>query len=45
MHAVASDSLGIPQDSRDAFRLLQQAGWMDDDLSRRMQNMVGFRNV
>ena len=45
MHAVASDSLGIPQDSRDAFRLLQQAGWIDGDLSHRMQNMVGFRNV
>jgi predicted nucleotidyltransferase len=33
MHAVASHSLGIPQDSRDAFRLLQQAGWIDEELS------------
>ena len=45
MHAVACHSLGIPQDSRDAFRLLQQAGWISDDLARRMQNMVGFRNI
>jgi len=45
MHAVASHSLGIPQDSRDAFRLLHHAGWIDEDLSHRMQNMVGFRNV
>jgi len=45
MHAVASHSLGIPQESRDAFRMLQQAGWIGDDLARCMQNMVGFRNV
>ena len=45
MHAVASHSLGIPQESRDAFRMLQQAGWIGDDLAHGMQNMVGFRNV
>ena len=45
MHAVASHSLGIPQDSRDAFRLLQQADWIGDDLTTLMQNMVGFRNI
>ena len=45
MHAVASHSLGIPQDSRDSFRILKQAGWIDENLSHRMQNMVGFRNV
>ena len=45
MHAVASRSAGIPQDSRDAFRLLEQAGVLGADLSRRLQRMVGFRNV
>jgi len=45
MHAIAAQSLGIPQDSRDAFRILREAGWIGDDLCRRMQNMVGFRNI
>jgi len=37
--------LGLPQSSRDAFRLLQEAGLIDPELARRMQRMVGFRNV
>ncbi len=45
MHLVARGRLGLPQDSRDAFSLLQQAGLLDADLSTRLQRMVGFRNV
>lgn len=45
MHAVRVRRLGVPQSSRDAFQLLQQADVIDDDLSTRMQKMVGFRNV
>lgn len=45
MHLVARGRLGLPQDSRDAFSLLQQAGQVDADLSTRLQRMVGFRNV
>ena len=36
---------GIPQTSRDAFRLLVEAGELPADLGERMQRMVGFRNV
>lgn len=37
--------LGLPQDSRDAFRLLQQANLIDAIIAIRMQAMVGFRNI
>ena len=36
---------GIPQDSRDAFRLLVESGTLPAPLGERMQRMVGFRNV
>ena len=45
MHQVRIKKLGIPQESRDAFRLLEEAGLLSDELSARMQAMVGFRNV
>ena len=45
MHATRVGKLGLPQESREAFALLDRAGWIQPDLSRRMQAMVGFRNV
>lgn len=45
MHATRVGKLGLPQGSREAFSLLEEAGWIEDHLSRRMQAMVGFRNV
>lgn len=45
MHEVAERRLGIPQASRDAFAMLEQAGVITSELSRRMQAMVGFRNI
>ena len=45
MYIVSRRKLGIPQDSRDAFSLLQTAGILQADLAQRMQRMVGFRNV
>lgn len=45
MHVVRIHKLGIPQQSRDAFAMMQEATLLDDDLSRHMQAMVGFRNV
>ncbi|MCF6337237.1 MAG: DUF86 domain-containing protein [Gammaproteobacteria bacterium] len=45
MHQVRIKKLGIPQESRDAFRLLEEAGLLSDELSTHMQAMVGFRNV
>ena len=45
MHIVRTRKLGIPQESRDAFTLLQTGGVIDQDLADRLQRMVGFRNV
>jgi uncharacterized protein YutE (UPF0331/DUF86 family) len=45
MHLVAVRRLGLPQDSRDAFSLLEQAGVLDFEVADRMRRMVGFRNI
>ena len=45
MHATRVGKLGLPQESREAFVLLERDGWIPPDISRRMQAMVGFRNV
>ena len=44
-HIVASEGLGIPQDLRDNFRLLQQADIITPSMAEKMQKMVGFRNI
>ena len=45
MHQVRIKELGIPQESRDAFCMLEEAGLLTAELSAHMQAMVGFRNV
>lgn len=45
MHLVRVHRLGVPQDTRDAFDLLEKAGRLDQDLSSRLKKMVGFRNI
>ena len=45
MHLVRERRLGIPQESRDAFDLLLQAGLIEPGLAGRLKRMVGFRNV
>ncbi len=45
MYIISRRRLGIPQDSRDAFTLLQTAGILPPELTVRMQHMVGFRNI
>ena len=45
MHLVRVNRLGIPQQSRDAFSMLADAGLIDKELASQMQSMVGFRNV
>lgn len=45
MHRVAEGRLGIPQTSRGAFDLLEQAGSLSVDTAKAMKNMVGFRNI
>jgi uncharacterized protein YutE (UPF0331/DUF86 family) len=45
MHLVRVQRLGVPQESRDAFRLLSQAGSLPPELSAKLEKMVGFRNI
>ena len=45
MHVVRVRQLGLPQESREAFTLLEAAGILDSVLGVRMRAMVGFRNI
>lgn len=45
MHLVRRHGLGLPNESREAFRMLEERGFIDQALSEHMQAMVGFRNV
>lgn len=45
MHLVRVHRLGLPQETREAFQLLEDAGLLPGDLARAMRAMVGFRNV
>ena len=45
MHVVASERLGVPQESREAFLLLEKAGRIDTMTANAMRRMVGFRNI
>jgi uncharacterized protein YutE (UPF0331/DUF86 family) len=45
MHLVRVHRLGVPQETREAFALLEQAKLLDARLAERLKKMVGFRNV
>ncbi len=45
MHLVRQRRLGVPQESREAFSLLAEAGALDTSLAATLARMVGFRNV
>jgi uncharacterized protein YutE (UPF0331/DUF86 family) len=45
MHIVRIRRLGLPQESREAFRMLQDSGVVDAETAVRMQATVGFRNI
>lgn len=45
MHIVAEKAYGIPQNSRDAFDLLQANGLITMELCNKLKAMVGFRNI
>jgi uncharacterized protein YutE (UPF0331/DUF86 family) len=45
MNVVNARRLGVPQESREVFDLLQEAGLLDVAVADRMKRMVGFRNV
>ncbi|MDA8229099.1 MAG: DUF86 domain-containing protein, partial [Desulfitobacterium hafniense] len=35
----------IPQNSRDAFELLEKNGLIDSQLAQKLKSVVGFRNI
>jgi len=45
MHLVRKKRLGLPQETREAFQLLEEAGLLPPELARAMRAMVGFRSV
>jgi uncharacterized protein YutE (UPF0331/DUF86 family) len=44
-HLIRGKKLGLPQDSKDAFALLERAGVIGDEQMNSLQAMVGFRNI
>lgn len=45
MHIISVKKLGIPQNSRDAFDVLNINNIINDNLSKNLKAMVGFRNI
>jgi uncharacterized protein YutE (UPF0331/DUF86 family) len=44
-HLIKRKKLGLPQDSRDSFALLYQAGLITSEQMNGLQAMIGFRNT
>ncbi len=44
-HLVRVRKLGFPKTSKESFQLLAEANLIDNELSSRLQSMVGFRNI
>jgi uncharacterized protein YutE (UPF0331/DUF86 family) len=44
-HIVASEGLGLSDTIKGNFRLLQSAGVLPEGITKRMESMVGFRNI
>lgn len=45
LHFVKVRKLGLPQSSKEAFQILEKSRIIDTELTKSMQNMVGFRNI
>jgi len=45
MHIVRVNGLGVPQETRDGFLFLSEAGLLEEEISKNLMKMVGFRNV
>ncbi len=44
-HVIAARNYEAPETYRDAFAVLARHGFLDDELSRRLQAWAGFRNI
>lgn len=45
MYIVSCRKLGIPQEKREAFELLQKNQLISEEMSNNMKKMIGFRNI
>ena len=45
MYIVSTRKLGIPQTQKEAFKKLEESGIISSQMSKNMQNMIGFRNI
>jgi uncharacterized protein YutE (UPF0331/DUF86 family) len=44
-HIVATEAYGVPDSAGESFRLLGERKMIPGDLVKRLQKMVGFRNI
>ncbi len=44
-HVIKTRKLGLPQDSKDCFKLLREAGLIGEPAMIALQSLVGFRNI
>ena len=44
-HTIRVRKLGLPNESKESFRLLEENHIIPKDLAGRLQGMIGFRNV
>ena len=42
---IKEKKLGLPKESRESFALLERARIIPADLSKKLQGMIGFRNI
>lgn len=44
-HIIKDEKFGLPKSSRELFTLLEEHQIVTQDISQKMQSMVGFRNI
>lgn len=44
-HTIKAFKFGLPKDSKESFSLLAAAGIIPNELAKRLEGMVGFRNI
>lgn len=44
-HVIADEGLGLPSELKENFVILEKAGVINSALSKKLQKMVGFRNI
>lgn len=45
MYIISNRKLGIPQTKKEAFKKLEDNNIISKEMSKNMQNMIGFRNI